>query len=188
VWSFIANKPGPRTFCPERRRLRIVATCGGVLQRPSRTDARRSGQLPMSGDYAYEVKWAGFRAIVSTEGPLRVRSRRGWDMTPHVGFLAQLPTSVSRRMSSGLFAGSMRGTAPYGVSDGLFRATQPRPFGVHAFLLAEGVNCVGFVRAGFAAGAVPAGLCTGCVDARRGHEWRAPRRQRYLGSRLGAVT
>jgi ATP-dependent DNA ligase len=31
------------------------------------------------------VKWDGFRAIVSTEGLLRVRSRRGWDMTPHVG-------------------------------------------------------------------------------------------------------
>jgi bifunctional non-homologous end joining protein LigD len=47
--------------------------------------------LPASGDYAYELKWDGFRAIVSTEGELRVRSRRGWDMTEHVGFLAQLP-------------------------------------------------------------------------------------------------
>ena len=27
-----------------------------------------SGRLPTSGDYAYEVKWDGFRAIVSTEG------------------------------------------------------------------------------------------------------------------------
>jgi bifunctional non-homologous end joining protein LigD len=51
----------------------------------------RSGHLPTSGDYAYEVKWDGFRAIVSTEGPLRVRSRRGWDMTEHLGFLAELP-------------------------------------------------------------------------------------------------
>jgi bifunctional non-homologous end joining protein LigD len=51
----------------------------------------RSGRLSASGDYAYEVKWDGFRAIVSTEGPLRVRSRHGWDMTPHVGFLAELP-------------------------------------------------------------------------------------------------
>jgi ATP-dependent DNA ligase len=37
------------------------------------------------------VKWDGFRAVVSTEGPLRVRSRRGWDMTERIGFLAQLP-------------------------------------------------------------------------------------------------
>ena len=51
----------------------------------------RSGPLPASGDYAYEVKWDGFRAIVSTERKLRVRSRRGWDMTEHVGFLAALP-------------------------------------------------------------------------------------------------
>jgi ATP-dependent DNA ligase len=51
----------------------------------------RSGRLPTSGDFAYEVKWDGFRAIVSTEGPLRVRSRRGWDMTEHVTFLADLP-------------------------------------------------------------------------------------------------
>jgi ATP dependent DNA ligase-like protein len=51
----------------------------------------RSGRLPTSGDYAYEAKWDGFRAIASTEGQLRVRSRRGWDMTEHVGFLAELP-------------------------------------------------------------------------------------------------
>jgi bifunctional non-homologous end joining protein LigD len=51
----------------------------------------RSGALPKSGDYAYELKWDGFRAIVSTEGSLRVRSRRGWDMTEHVGFLSDLP-------------------------------------------------------------------------------------------------
>ena len=51
----------------------------------------KSAKLPTRGAWAYEVKWDGFRAIVSTEGELRVRSRRGWNMTPHVGFLAQLP-------------------------------------------------------------------------------------------------
>ncbi len=51
----------------------------------------RSGPLPTRGDYAFEVKWDGFRAIVSTENGLRVRSRRGWDMTEHVEFLAKLP-------------------------------------------------------------------------------------------------
>lgn len=40
----------------------------------------RSGQLPTRGDYAYELKWDGFRAVVSTE-PASARSRRGWDMT-----------------------------------------------------------------------------------------------------------
>jgi bifunctional non-homologous end joining protein LigD len=51
----------------------------------------RSGSLPTRGAYAYEVKWDGFRAIVSTEGPLRVRSRRAWNMTEHVHFLEDLP-------------------------------------------------------------------------------------------------
>jgi ATP-dependent DNA ligase len=37
----------------------------------------RSGRLPTSGDYVYDGKWDGFRAIVSTEGTLRLRSRRG---------------------------------------------------------------------------------------------------------------
>ena len=60
----------------------------------------RSGRLPTSGDYAYELKWDGFRAIVSTEGPLRVRSRRGWDMTERVGFLSELPSIRSSTVSS----------------------------------------------------------------------------------------
>jgi bifunctional non-homologous end joining protein LigD len=51
----------------------------------------RSGKLPTRGGWAYEVKWDGFRAVDSTEGPLRVRSRRGWNMTEHVDFLEQLP-------------------------------------------------------------------------------------------------
>jgi bifunctional non-homologous end joining protein LigD len=54
----------------------------------------RSGRLPTPGDFAYEVKWDGFRAIVSTENGLQVRSRRGWNMTDRVGFLADLPVSA----------------------------------------------------------------------------------------------
>jgi ATP-dependent DNA ligase len=33
------------------------------------------------GDYSHEVKWDEFRAIVSTEDGLTVRSRRGWTMS-----------------------------------------------------------------------------------------------------------
>jgi bifunctional non-homologous end joining protein LigD len=54
----------------------------------------RSGGLPTRGDWAYEVKWDGFRAIVSTENGLRVRSHRGWDMTELVPELAALPVSA----------------------------------------------------------------------------------------------
>jgi bifunctional non-homologous end joining protein LigD len=41
--------------------------------------------------YAYEVKWDGFRAIVGVNGDLRVRSRRGWDMTDVVPELGLIP-------------------------------------------------------------------------------------------------
>jgi ATP-dependent DNA ligase len=56
----------------------------------------RSGPIPSRGDWVFEVKWDGFRAIVSTEGtPLRVRSRRGWDMTPFVPELSALPVAAT---------------------------------------------------------------------------------------------
>jgi bifunctional non-homologous end joining protein LigD len=51
----------------------------------------RSGPLPTRGTYAYEVKWDGFRGILSTENGLRVRSRRGWDMTDLLPELASFP-------------------------------------------------------------------------------------------------
>ena len=52
----------------------------------------RSGPIATRGDWSFEVKWDGFRAIVSTEGePLRVRSRRGWNMTELVPELTALP-------------------------------------------------------------------------------------------------
>jgi ATP-dependent DNA ligase len=44
----------------------------------------RSGRLPAAGDYAYELKWDGFRALVSTVGRLRVLSRQWWEMTPRM--------------------------------------------------------------------------------------------------------
>jgi bifunctional non-homologous end joining protein LigD len=50
----------------------------------------RPGSVP-DGAYAYEVKWDGFRAIASTSDGLRVRSRRGWNMTPLLPELAHLP-------------------------------------------------------------------------------------------------
>jgi bifunctional non-homologous end joining protein LigD len=56
----------------------------------------RSGPIPTRGDWSYEVKWDGFRAVVSTETePLRVRSRRGWDMTPLVPELSALPIAAT---------------------------------------------------------------------------------------------
>jgi bifunctional non-homologous end joining protein LigD len=54
----------------------------------------RAGSLPKRDGYAYEVKWDGFRAIVSTVDFLRVRSRRGWDMADLVPELSELPSGL----------------------------------------------------------------------------------------------
>src|SRR2546421_2264307 len=53
----------------------------------------RPDRLPR-GDFAFEVKWDGFRAIVSTEDGLAVRSRRGWSMSERLPELAGLPSGL----------------------------------------------------------------------------------------------
>jgi bifunctional non-homologous end joining protein LigD len=54
----------------------------------------RPGALPAGNGWSYEVKWDGFRAIVSTEDGLRVRSRRGWNMTAALPELRDLPEGL----------------------------------------------------------------------------------------------
>lgn len=56
--------------------------------------SRRQGLCPSGPGWSYELKWDGFRAIVSTEDGLRVRSRRGWNMTPVLPELRSLPTGL----------------------------------------------------------------------------------------------
>jgi hypothetical protein len=51
----------------------------------------RSGPLPTGSGWSYEVKWDGFRAIVCSGFEFRVRSRRGWNMTPLLPELRALP-------------------------------------------------------------------------------------------------
>jgi ATP-dependent DNA ligase len=50
----------------------------------------RSAPLP-TGDYSFELKWDGFRALLARNGDFRVRSRRGWDMTRLLPELGDLP-------------------------------------------------------------------------------------------------
>jgi bifunctional non-homologous end joining protein LigD len=54
----------------------------------------RPGALPKGDQWALELKWDGFRAIVSTEDGLRVRSRRGWNMTSQVPEFDVLPRGL----------------------------------------------------------------------------------------------
>ena len=51
----------------------------------------RSGPLPTRAGYGFEVKWHGFRGLLSTEERLRIRSRRAWDMTPLIPELSTFP-------------------------------------------------------------------------------------------------
>jgi bifunctional non-homologous end joining protein LigD len=55
----------------------------------------RPGPLPSGSGWSFEVKWDGFRALVSTEDGLRVRSRHGWNMTELLPELASLPAGLA---------------------------------------------------------------------------------------------
>jgi bifunctional non-homologous end joining protein LigD len=54
----------------------------------------RPGPLPSGTEWFFELKWDGFRAIVSTEDGLYVRSRRGWNMTTVLPELRSLPAGL----------------------------------------------------------------------------------------------
>ena len=54
----------------------------------------RSGPIPTGTGWIFELKYDGYRAVVSTEDRLRVRSRRGWDMSDRVRELQCLPPNL----------------------------------------------------------------------------------------------
>ena len=54
----------------------------------------RPGAIPAGDDWAFELKYDGFRAIVSTEDGLQVRSRRAWNMSDRVPELRELPAGL----------------------------------------------------------------------------------------------
>lgn len=56
----------------------------------------RPGPVPSGSGWSFEVKWDGFRALVSTEDGLRVRSR-GWNMTELLPELRFLPAGLPPR-------------------------------------------------------------------------------------------
>ena len=63
-------------------------------RRPRSLMPSRPGPLPSGSGWSFELKWDGFRALVSTEQGLAVRSRRGWDMTPVLPELRALPDGL----------------------------------------------------------------------------------------------
>lgn len=54
----------------------------------------RSGAIPRGSGWAFEPKLDGFRCLVCTHDRLRVRSRRGWNMTKLLPELRSLPPNV----------------------------------------------------------------------------------------------
>jgi len=54
----------------------------------------RPAPLPSGPAWSFELKWDGFRAIASSEDGLRVRSRRGWNMTSVLPELRRLPPGL----------------------------------------------------------------------------------------------
>ena len=63
-----------------------------MLAKPAAMPRRASG-------YAYEPKWDGFRALLSTEHGLRVLSRRRWKMAPLLAELEAFPVKESSTVS-----------------------------------------------------------------------------------------
>jgi hypothetical protein len=65
-----------RTFFRARKTRRRNGVrsgyCGRASQCATRPMLAKRGKLPTRGAWTYEVKWDGFRAVVSTEGSLRV--------------------------------------------------------------------------------------------------------------------
>jgi bifunctional non-homologous end joining protein LigD len=51
------------------------------MRLPTSPMLAKTGPLPAGPGWSHEVKWDGFRALVSTVDGLKVRSRRGWNMT-----------------------------------------------------------------------------------------------------------
>jgi bifunctional non-homologous end joining protein LigD len=64
-----------------------------VLRLPEAMLAR-AGEIPRGSGWVFEPKLDGFRCLACTHGPLRVRSRRGWDMTSLLPELRALPENV----------------------------------------------------------------------------------------------
>jgi ATP-dependent DNA ligase len=54
----------------------------------------KPGPIPVTRGWLFEPQLDGFRCLACTHGRLRVRSRRGWDMTPLLPELQSLPENV----------------------------------------------------------------------------------------------
>ena len=64
------------------------------MRLPTSPMLAKPGPMPTGPGWSYEVKWDGFRALVSTIAEQQVRSRRGWNMTEALPELRALPEGL----------------------------------------------------------------------------------------------
>ncbi len=96
-----------------------------------------TGPLPEGGDWAYEVKWDGVRALVAVEGGrVRATSRNGNDLTGAYPELRTLPTCLGATAPAALFDGELvalvDGLPDFGALQQRMHTRSPRAELVHA--------------------------------------------------------
>lgn len=88
------RRPSDESRCPFGQwRAGAGETIIGTMHLPSPMLAR-SGPLPIYGRWSFEVKWDGFRALVSTRDGLHVRGRRPWNAAASLPELEGLPPGL----------------------------------------------------------------------------------------------
>src|SRR5438093_213745 len=98
----------------------------------------RSGPLPAEPGWAYELKWDGFRAIVRTGEGFQVRSRRGWNMTPHLPVLRDGRGGVrARRLRQIVVVGAAAGLVLAAGQGAVGAPLRPARVAVDASLTAD---------------------------------------------------
>lgn len=89
-----------------------------------------SGELPTSGDWIYEVKWDGMRAVVGVDrGGIRLQSANGRDVTASFPELAGLGPSLgveSAVLDGEVVAFDERGRPDFGRLQARMHVTNPR--------------------------------------------------------------
>jgi bifunctional non-homologous end joining protein LigD len=104
----------------------------------------RSGELPVGGQWSYEPKWDGFRALAVADGSTRLLSRRGNDLTYMCEEINSLGTAVPDSVLDGELVAFRDGQASFEALQGVMRREEPASVAFLAFdvLWLRGVSLV----------------------------------------------
>ena len=93
----------------------------------------RSGELPVGGQWSYEPKWDGFRALAVADGSTRLLSRRGNDLTYMCAAIDSLGAAVPDTVLDGELVAFSDGHPSFGALEGVMRREQPASVAFLAF-------------------------------------------------------